>query len=130
MILETIRARQAFAKIAATDDAVFALDRAALVIGLEEYPDLDPEIYLRKLDTLAARAQVIIGRDRSAIEALNGMNQILFVEEGFRGNSEDYYDPRNSFLNEVLDRKLGIPISMSVLYMEVARRLGLPLEGV
>jgi len=130
VILETIRARKAFAKIAATDDAVFALDRAALVIGLEEYPDLDPEIYLRKLDTLAARAQVIIRRDRSAIEALNGLNQILFVEEGFRGNSEDYYDPRNSFLNEVLDRKLGIPISMSVLYMEVARRLGLPLEGV
>ncbi len=130
MILETIRARQAFAKIAATDDAVFALDRAALVVGLEEYPDLDPEVYLRKLDILAARAQVIIGRDRSAIDALNGLNQILFVEEGFRGNSEDYYDPRNSFLNEVLDRKLGIPISLSVLYMEVARRLGFPIEGV
>jgi regulator of sirC expression with transglutaminase-like and TPR domain len=58
------------------------------------------------------------------------LNLVLFVEEGFRGNAGDYYDPKNSFLNEVLDRKTGIPITLSVLYLEVARRAGLTLEGV
>ena len=130
MIAETIRARQSFSEVAALDDETFSLDRAALILALEDYPELDIQQYLRQLDTLAARTEVLIGTDLSAGSVINSINEVLFVQEGFRGNSEDYYDPRNSFLNEVLDRKLGIPISLSVLYMEVARRISFPIEGV
>jgi regulator of sirC expression with transglutaminase-like and TPR domain len=68
-----------------------------------------------------------LGDARQSIAALN---EVLFGQEDFRGNTDDYYDPRNSFLNEVLDRKLGIPITLSLVYMEVARRVGFPLVGV
>ncbi len=61
---------------------------------------------------------------------IGGINHYLFDEQGFRGNTEDYYDPKNSFLNEVIDRRRGIPITLSVLYMEIAWRLDLPLVGV
>ncbi len=130
MIIDSIRARKTFSEIAALDEAVFSLDRAALSIGMEEYPDLDMTHYLRKLDTLAARAEVVIGNERSPIGVIEGLNNVLFVQEGLRGNTEDYYDPKNSYVNEVLDRKTGIPISLSVIYMEVARRIDFPLRGV
>jgi regulator of sirC expression with transglutaminase-like and TPR domain len=130
VITGTIRARQSFLKIAALDDAVFALDRAALTIALEEYPDLDIQVYLRRLDTLAARVEVLVGTDRNPTNVIESINDVLFVQEGLRGNDKDYYDPRNSFLNEVLDRRLGIPISLSVIYVEVARRIDFKIDGV
>ena len=130
MIIETIRARQSFRDIAALDEDSIPLDRASLIMASEEYPDLDIRAYLRRLDTLAARAEVIIGEDRDPVNAIEGINQVLFVQEGLRGNDEDYYDPRNSYLNEVLDRRLGIPISLSVIFMEIARRIGFPIEGL
>jgi regulator of sirC expression with transglutaminase-like and TPR domain len=106
------------------------LDRTALTVGLEEYPSLDISAYLRKLDTLAMRAEVLAGEDNSVGSLLECLHEVLFVQEALRGNAEDYYDPRNSFLNEVLDRRQGIPISLSVIYIEVARRVNLPVEGV
>ncbi len=130
MIVETLIARNAFSRLAALDESVFPLDRMALTIGLEEYPKLDIDSYLRKLDTFAARIEVLAGHDRSPNGLLECLNEILFVQEALRGNSDDYYDPRNSYLNEVLDRKLGIPISLSVIYIEVARRLNFELHGV
>lgn len=130
MILETLKARQSFAEIAALDEEALSLDRAALVIALEEYPELDIAKYLRKIDMLAVRAEVLIGMDHTPVHVIEGINEALFVQEGVRGNTEDYYDPRNSYLNEVLDRKLGIPISLSVLYMEVAKRIGFSVRGV
>jgi regulator of sirC expression with transglutaminase-like and TPR domain len=130
MLFEVLRARHIFAELACLDESVFALDRAALAVGLEEYPNLQTEIYLRKLDTFAARTEVLIGSDRTPMNVLNSLNEVLFVQEGLRGNSEDYYDPRNSYLNEVLDRKQGIPISLSLIYVEVARRIGFQIEGV
>lgn len=130
MITDVLRARQAFGEIALLDPAVFSLDRAALTLALEEYPQLEIETYLRRLDTLAARSEVLLGRDRSLNPVLECLNEVLFVREGLRGNAEDYYDPRNSYLNEVLDRKQGIPISLSIIYMEVARRIGFQLHGV
>lgn len=130
MIVETLAARRAFAKLAALDEAVFPLDRAALTIGLEEFPALDVDAYLRKLDTLAARTEVLVGRDRSSSNILECLKEVLFVQEALRGNAEDYYDPRNSYLNEVLDRKQGIPISISVVYIEVARRIDFHVQGV
>jgi regulator of sirC expression with transglutaminase-like and TPR domain len=123
-------ARRVFHELSVLDEAVFPLDRAALAIGLEEYPKLNIDDYLRRLDVLAARAEVLAGNDRSTRNLMDCLNEVLFVREGLRGNAEESNDPRNSFLNEVLDRKLGIPISLSVIYMEVARRIDFPVQGI
>jgi regulator of sirC expression with transglutaminase-like and TPR domain len=130
MIIETLKAWQSFSEIAECSEESFPLDRASLIIALEEYPDLDIQHYLRRLDTLAARADVLAGVDRSAVNIIESINEVLFVQEGLRGNSDDYYDPRNSYLNEVLERRLGIPISLSVIYMEVARRIDFSIKGI
>ena len=94
-----------------------------------EYPQLDTNGYLVPLDMLAARAAAGLRAHPSARETIAVLNRVLFDEEGLRGNRDDYYDPRNSFLNDVLDRKLGIPITLSVIYKEVARRIGFPVAG-
>ncbi|MBN2336926.1 MAG: transglutaminase family protein [Acidobacteria bacterium] len=130
MIIDILKAQQAFGAMAVLDDGALPLDRAALAIAAEEYPGLDTDGYLRRLDVLAARAEVLIGDSREPARVIDGLNEVLFVQEGLSGNGEDYYDPRNSFLNEVLDRRLGIPISLSIIYMEVARRIGFPIGGV
>lgn len=130
MIVHIIKARQSFSEMADLDDEAFPLDRAALTLALEEYPDLDLSRYLRHLDTLAARVDVLAGTDRTPAAIIESINQVLYVQEGLRGNSEDYYNPKNYYLNEVLDRKLGIPATLSIIYMEVAKRINFPLEGV
>lgn len=130
MIIATIRARESFLQLAALDEETFPLDRAALALASEEYPDLDSQTYLRKLDSYAASAEVLIGEDRNAVNFIESINEVLFVQEGLRGNNDDYYDPRNSYLNEVIERRLGIPITLSVIYIEVARRIGFPISGV
>lgn len=122
------RARIRFAELIARDPV--PLDEAALAIAEEEFPDLEPEAYLTRLDDLAARVRRKAPAPGRAASTLRALREVLHEEEGLRGNEDDYYDPRNSFLNEVLDRRLGIPISLSVVYMEVARRAGLHLEGV
>lgn len=106
------------------------LAAAALLIAQEEYGSLDVPAYLQRLDTLAESLRARMPAGKGAYATLGALNRYLFEEEGFRGNVEDYYDPRNSFLNEVLDRKTGIPISLSTVYMEVAGRLALPVAGV
>ncbi len=130
MITDVLKARKAFAELAALDESVFPLDRAALTVCLEEHPNLDMDSYLRHLDTMAARTEVLIGQDRSSSNILNCIREVLFVQEGLRGNVEDYYDPHNSYLSDVLDRKLGIPITLSVVFIEVARRINFPAFGV
>jgi regulator of sirC expression with transglutaminase-like and TPR domain len=106
------------------------LDEAALAIASEEYAGLDAAAYLAELDRLGAMVRQRDPQPRRAAHTLRAVRDVLFQEIGFRGNGQAYYDPRNSYLNEVLDRRLGIPISLSVLFMEVARRAGLTLEGV
>ncbi len=122
-------ARRQFTDIMAGPDDQVDLAQAALLIACEEYPDLDVARYLRRLDTLGRAVTARLGGDgdQAAVRALNGL---LFDEEGFRGNVEDYYDPRNSFLNDVIDRRTGIPITLSTLYIEVGRRAGLPVDGI
>ena len=115
---------------AKVEDERIDLLRAALAIARTHYPDLEVESYIRRLDHLAARVRAPISKVGDAAETIAAINQVLFVEEGFAGNQEDYYDPRNSFLNQVLDRKLGIPITLALVYMEVGRRVRLPLLGV
>ncbi len=112
------------------DDERIPLDRAALTIAQTEYPDLDFVPYVRRLDRLACAVKDRLPRIADPNETIAALNQVLFEEEEFRGNRTDYYDPRNSFLNDVLDRKLGIPITLALVYMEVARRIGFPLFGV
>ena len=106
------------------------LGRAALTIALSNYPGLDIAGYLARLDELAVEAVERGGAEADAYRAIAALNYVLFNQHGYRGNTEDYYDPKNSFLNEVIERKTGIPITISVLYLEVAQRIGLALEGV
>jgi len=106
------------------------LIRAALTIARTEYPDLDIESYVARIDELSRRTAVRISDVGDAAETIAALNHTLFEEAGLRGNRDEYYDIRNSFLNDVLDRGLGIPITLALIYMEVGRRLGFPLFGV
>ena len=118
-----------FAQLDVEED--FDLARAALLLAKDEYSDLDIEKYLTKLDELAEGVEELFEAEHNSTEAkLHTMLHYLFEIEKFRGNQEDYYDPRNSFLNDCLDRRLGIPITLSVITLEVGWRLGLPLVGV
>src|SRR5579872_3900948 len=105
------------------------LVRAALTIARTEYPELDIESYVARIDELARRTAGRISDVGDASETIAALNHTLFDEARLRGNRDDYYDPRNSFLNDVLDRGLGIPITLAIIYMEVAKRVGLNLSG-
>lgn len=111
------------------EDDHIDLIRAALVIARTEYPALDIEVYAARVEDLA-RQVAASASDVHPQRSLAALNRVLFEELNLRGNRENYYDPRNSFLNDVLDRGLGIPITISIVYMEVARRVGLHLAGV
>jgi regulator of sirC expression with transglutaminase-like and TPR domain len=126
--MDTPRGR--FAALVERGEGRLDLAEAALVVAQEEYPLLDPAPYLARLGELGGRVRRTLGQRHDAAAGIQALNLVLFKEEGFRGNEEDYYDPRNSFLNEVLDRRTGIPITLSLIYMEVARRAGLPVAGV
>jgi len=106
------------------------LAEAALVIAAHEYPGIDVNAYLARIDELAETLKRRLRRDISPADAIVALNRYLFEEIGFSGNAADYYDPRNSYLNEVLDRRLGIPITLSLLCIEVGHRIGLVLHGV
>lgn len=123
-------ARSRFAAMVGLPEQAIDLASAALLIAAEEYPQLVIESYLRRLDLLAERVRDRLSDETAPVLVLQDLSRVLFMEEGFHGNEEDYYDPRNSFLNDVLDRHIGIPITLSIIYLEVGWRLGLPLEGV
>jgi regulator of sirC expression with transglutaminase-like and TPR domain len=106
------------------------LAEAALLVAAEEDPELDIPGYLAQLDALAETLRRRLAPDLPVPQQIEALNRYLFEELGFRPNPADYYDPRNSFLNDVLDRRLGIPLTLSIVYIEVGRRLGLPLSGV
>jgi regulator of sirC expression with transglutaminase-like and TPR domain len=109
-----------------------SLTPAALAIARVEYPSLDPAPYLQRLERMGEAAEGRLQRQAPAGLAaqIATLNAYLFEELGFSGNADHYDDPRNSFLNEVLDRRLGIPISLAAVYLEIGRRGGLKLEGV
>jgi regulator of sirC expression with transglutaminase-like and TPR domain len=118
-----------FRRLAAGDQPV-DLARVALEIAADAYPGLEVEAYLARLAELADRVRPRCPRGAAIRDVIGQINWVLFVEEELRGNKEEYYDPRNSYLNEVLDRRLGIPISLSVIYLSVAQGLGLAAAGV
>jgi regulator of sirC expression with transglutaminase-like and TPR domain len=119
-----------FRKIVCGPDEEINLAEAALLIASEEYPDLDVEAYLARLDAMGATLKRRLRADISPADTIVALNRFLFDEHGFTGNDADYYDPRHSFLNEVLDRKRGIPITIALVYIEISRRIGLPVQGV
>ena len=131
-----------FAHLAARAESDVDLPRAALLLAEPEYPGLDIVAYLERLDELGAQVRAhLFGAGIPAMRAdgipraattprVAQLLQFLYGELGFHGNTEDYYDPRNSFLNEVLDRRVGIPISLALVLVEVSRRAGLSAHGV
>ena len=118
------------AQLIARDDARIDLARACLLIAQDAYPALDVERYMGEIERMAIRLRGRLPQTGGAEERVVALNQFLYGDLGYWGNTEDYDDPRNSYLNEVIERKTGIPITMSILYMELGRRIGLPLEGV
>ncbi len=132
-----------FAAYAARPDERLSLAEGALLAAEMAYPHLPRRRYLRRLDALAMLVREELGmvpgerlspasrgRRATAERVLRALALVIAEREGFSGNTEDYYDARNSFLNEVLDRGTGIPITLGVIYLEVARQLGAPLVGV
>ncbi|MDA1313274.1 MAG: tetratricopeptide repeat protein [Acidobacteria bacterium] len=113
----------------APDHAV-EIGRAALILARLEYPDLDLSAQLEQIELFAAEASRRLPDEYDPFAGIGRLNDYLFGELGFRGNEQDYYDPRNSFLNDVIERRVGIPITLSVVYLEITRRLGLPFYGV
>jgi regulator of sirC expression with transglutaminase-like and TPR domain len=119
-----------FAQALAREDARIDLAQACLMIAQDAYPRLEVERYLGEIERMALRLRARLPAAGGAEESIVALNEFLFEDLGFWGNTDDYYDPRNSYLNEVIDRKTGIPITLSILYMEIGRRIGLPLDGV
>jgi len=127
---EDIAPMQRWSEIAGRPEDDIDLAEAALVIAAQEYHNLDVSAYLARIDGMAESLQRRMRADISPADTIVLLNHYLFEELGFSGNSAEYYDPRNSFLNEVLDRRTGIPITLSLLYIEIGRRVGLQLQGV
>lgn len=119
-----------FAALAALPDSEIDVAEGSLLIAAEQSPDLDVAAYLGRLDALAAELRPAVEATLPGLPCIHALNQGFFEELGFRGNQEDYEDPRNSFLDHVLERRTGIPITLSIVYVEVARRLGLEAAGV
>lgn len=126
----TVTPRRKLEDILARPDPEVNLAEAALLVAAEEYAGLDVRAYLARLDEMGYALRQRLEDEPRPERAIMALNRYLFHEQGFRGNAEQYYDARNSYLNEVLDRRTGIPISLSTVYMEVARRGGLEVEGV
>jgi len=123
-------ARQCFANEISQPEPQINLAAAALYIALEDHANLDVDAYLNAIDTMAAEVSERLPAGHYPLRMIQTINQYLYDDLGFTGNSADYYDPRNSFLNDVIDRRTGIPITLALLYLEIARRLDFPMEGV
>ncbi|MBD1912463.1 MULTISPECIES: transglutaminase-like domain-containing protein [unclassified Leptolyngbya] len=125
-----VEARQRFSQEIEQPEDEISLARAALYIAAEEYPELDTDEYLNALDTMAAEVSERLPAERYPLKTIQALNGYLFEDLGFVGNTKDYYDPRNSYLNQVIERRTGIPITLSLVYLEVSQRIGFPMVGV
>lgn len=112
------------------EDASLPVFEAALSIAQDEYPSLDILALLHQIDEFASRLRARLPADASMQHRVHCLNQLFFKELGFRGNANDYYDPDNSYLNRVIERRCGLPITLSLLYMEIGQQAGIPLQGV
>jgi regulator of sirC expression with transglutaminase-like and TPR domain len=123
-------ARRQFAEYAAGDVSMENLAQGALLIALEDYPQLDVAEYLGRLDDLAKRVIKRCAPAEPPVFRLGHLHAEMFDVDGYRGDADHYYDPRNAYLNEVIDRKRGIPITLSIVFMHVALAIGLNVRGV
>jgi regulator of sirC expression with transglutaminase-like and TPR domain len=123
-------ARQYFYREIQQPDESINLARTALYIAQEEYPDLEPEEYLNALDAMAIELGKRLPSSRYPLRMIQSINQYLYDELGFTGNQIDYYDPCNSFLNDVIERRTGIPITLALVYMELGKRIDFPMVGI
>ncbi len=120
-----------FNEIVAASEPELNLAEAALAIARFEYPELEAVQYLARLDAMAKAIRDELAADATdPLDTMGELNRYLYTRLGFSGNLTDYFDPRNSFLNDVLDRRVGNPITLSLVQIEVGRRLGLPIGGV
>lgn len=123
-------ARQRFRQIAELPDPLLDLVEASLVIALEENPSLNVERYLARVNEWSGAVRDRLEGSRDIERIVESINRLLFDEEGFHGEEENYYDPRSALLNEMLDRHSGLPITLSILYIEICRRVGMDVAGV
>jgi regulator of sirC expression with transglutaminase-like and TPR domain len=123
-------ARDRFTQEIQRPDEAINLGAAALYIAQEEYPELDCHAYLHQLDRMANDLRDRLPAEAYPLKIIRAMNEYLFEVQGFVGNSQDYYNPQNSFLNKVLERRTGIPITLSLVYLELAKRIDFPMAGV
>lgn len=123
-------ARQQFYQEVKQSDDRIDLAKAALYLAAEEYPGLELEEYLNALDIMADEVRERLPTERYPLRIIQCLNQYLYQDLGFRGNTQDYYDPRNSFLNDVIDRRMGIPITLAIVYLEIAKRIDFPMVGI
>jgi regulator of sirC expression with transglutaminase-like and TPR domain len=133
VILDEIRGtrlEEDFKALASIPEDEVDLEKGAFLIARYAYPNLDVATYRRQLDEMAAEMRDRIGWRVSGEETVKALSRFLFTEQGFRGNSRNYYEADNSYLNRVLDRRTGIPISLSVVYLLVGQRLSLPVFGI
>jgi len=121
---------QQFQTLALQDDPVFSLEEALCVMARIEYPRIRPSQVARKLDMIAEAIQPALLEAQSPREEILAINTQLFDKLNFTGNTSDYYDPDNNFINMVLKRRTGIPISLSAIYILIGERLNLPIRGV
>ena len=112
------------------EDASLSLTEAAAAIAQDDFPQLDTQAVLAEIDTLAAKLKRRIPPDAVPVQRLRWLNRFFFQDMGFAGNVNNYYDPRNSYLHSVLSTRRGIPITLAVLYIELATQIGLTARGV
>ena len=130
MLVHPSEARRRFRELAEGDITNAELARAALVVALEDYPRLDVDHYLGLLDDLAARVEKRCVPGEPPIFRLGHLHAEMFDVDGYTGDASRYYDPRNAYLNEVIDRRIGLPITLSIVFIHVATKLGLNVAGV
>ncbi|ERT04754.1 tetratricopeptide repeat family protein [Lyngbya aestuarii BL J] len=124
------QARQRFYQEINHSNQQIDLAKAALYIAQEQFPELEAEDYLNALDEMAAEVLERLDEERYPLRVIQTLNQYLFEDLEFRGNDSNYYDPNNSYLNQVIDRRTGIPITLSVVYLEIAKRINFPMVGI
>ncbi len=130
VLIHPALARQRFTEIAARPEPLVDLVEASLLISVEDYPRLDIDRYLEQVGSWSGAVHDRLDGSQDIERIVETINQILFAEEGFRGENDDYYDPRSALLNEALDRHAGLPITLSILYIEISRRVGIEATGV
>jgi regulator of sirC expression with transglutaminase-like and TPR domain len=117
-------------ELASQSDARIDVALGAALVAKDAYPSLDPAAVLDDLDEMSAPLFPLRLEERSPQEQVQALSEHVYESLGFRGNEDDYYDPRNSLLSDVLTRRLGIPITLAIVYCQIARRVGVPARGV